>query len=464
MAWRQESPDEFRAESFRQALKRLNVTDAAKNLASRAPVGLTFQWELLDCFLSPHSCTLGQVVEGVRNFLDSAVQTQTPVQVTLDPHQFFYESNLWNWWNGSLPGFDAANVHNVEWTGFSPAFATKIAWRNWGSQFRMPTPQPNLASPELQKAICGALQVVLAEMRRWYEAADDSGRALLVDVKLGEEVDVGANFYFYPGGNDYLDRDQAGDPKQGLDFSKGLDGGLLQLGYNMVQTLRNDSDKRPPTRREVTRGVQDYFGALVEAADSAWPALKENRKLSLHAGLVGDPDLLHWDAPMVGGAKPSFTSYPALGAAVAEPGLVKALQKYDPSGSLRWNVGESTCFDCRKHSEWMDYFDQVFGGPSGEPEYLRIYNLDGAVSAKGFLTALKHFSKRGAKPPKGGPETQAAQAAQRLCTSRACAHLVAGHSYERETPPHIAAPPDLPVPSEHAAPPKLAIPASPRTS
>jgi len=38
MAWRQESPDEFRAESFRQALKRLNVTDAAKNLASRAPV------------------------------------------------------------------------------------------------------------------------------------------------------------------------------------------------------------------------------------------------------------------------------------------------------------------------------------------------------------------------------------------------------------------------------------------
>ena len=41
-----------------------------------------------------------------------------------------------------------------------------------------------------------------------------------------QQVDVGANFYYYPGGNDYRGRDPSKDPKYGPQWGKGLSGGL----------------------------------------------------------------------------------------------------------------------------------------------------------------------------------------------------------------------------------------------
>ena len=72
-----------------------------------------------------------------------------PPEITLDTVQFYYASLLWNFFDPSQPGFDPENRQNVEWTGWTNDTAAMVAWRNWGSQFRMPTPQPNLASPAL---------------------------------------------------------------------------------------------------------------------------------------------------------------------------------------------------------------------------------------------------------------------------------------------------------------------------
>ena len=76
--------------------------NSTENLASGIRVGLTYQWEMLDCFLSPHTCTTAQTVQGVTNFLNAAKpkETRTPVQITLDTVQFWYASNLWNWFDG----------------------------------------------------------------------------------------------------------------------------------------------------------------------------------------------------------------------------------------------------------------------------------------------------------------------------------------------------------------------------
>jgi hypothetical protein len=41
-----------------------------------------------------------------------------------------------------------------------------------------------------------------------------------------QQVDVGANFYYYPGGNDYRGKDPSKDPKYGPQWGKGLSGGL----------------------------------------------------------------------------------------------------------------------------------------------------------------------------------------------------------------------------------------------
>ena len=50
--------------------------------------------------------------EGIENFLNSAVATKTPVEITLDPVQFYYSSNLWNWYDPKQPGFNENNVNN----------------------------------------------------------------------------------------------------------------------------------------------------------------------------------------------------------------------------------------------------------------------------------------------------------------------------------------------------------------
>ena len=223
----------------------LGKGNATDNLASPFRVGLTYQWEMLDCFLSPHTCNTSQTVEGVVNFLNAAKNTRTPVQITLDTAQFWYASDLWNFFDPSQPGYDPANVANVEWTGWSSDSATMISWRNWGSQFRMPTPQPNLASPLLLQKLSKVLISVVGSIKQWYNDQTPEVQELLVDIKLGEEVDVGANFYYYPNGNQIWKdhpKNTSFDPdfsKFGPKWSKGLSGGLPALGYNMVTTINN---------------------------------------------------------------------------------------------------------------------------------------------------------------------------------------------------------------------------------
>ena len=395
--WLQQSPTSFSADSFRNAMGSLHKGNATENLASSIRVGLTYQWEMLDCFLSPHTCTTSQTVEGITNFLNAAKETRTPVQITLDTVQFWYSSDLWNWFDATQPGYAQQNLHNVEWTGWTPANATTIAWRNWGSQFRMPTPQPNLASPQLLEKLSAVLITVIGAIREWHDAQTPDVRQLLVDIKLGEEVDVGANFYFYPSGNQLRTQDPSHDPKYGPKWTEGLSGGLPAQGYNLVRTLGLRTSGGPPTRDEITQGVQHYFAALVKACKAAWPglgagglradAVARSPTLSLHAGLVGDPLLIKWTAAMVGGAIPGYSAYPGVGDKIGQPGLATALQSYDPDGR-RFVVAESTCFGCQNAQEWLSYFDSIFNNPYGSAQYVRIYNIQPFIAAGGALDAL----------------------------------------------------------------------------
>ena len=156
----------------------------------------------------------------------------------------------------------------------------------------MPTPQPNLASPALLNRTGAALASAIGTIRRWYEAATPAARKLLVGVKLGEEVDVGVNFYYYPNGNDIVERNPhnaSADPTAGPKWDKGLAGGLQAQGYNMLKTLGLRSSGGPPTRGEITQGVRFYFKSVVGACVAAWPALAQNGLLATHGGACSDP-------------------------------------------------------------------------------------------------------------------------------------------------------------------------------
>ncbi len=83
-----------------------------------------------------------RTVAELREFLRRSPETGLPIVVQLDGESWWGgRQDLWNWWDAASPGYSAGNRDNVEWTGWLPDDAIKIAWRNWGRQFRaLPLP------------------------------------------------------------------------------------------------------------------------------------------------------------------------------------------------------------------------------------------------------------------------------------------------------------------------------------
>ena len=151
-----------------------------------------------------------------------------PLSISLDTTQWWQgRPDLWNWFNGSAPGYSPANVANVEWFGPAPSNATLISWRNWGSQFRMTTPHPNFASPAFRAAAAESLAPLAARLAEWYAALPAERRWLLAYVRPAQELAIGTNYYYYPNGNALAGQPPANDPTGGP-------GAALQLGYAAV--------------------------------------------------------------------------------------------------------------------------------------------------------------------------------------------------------------------------------------
>eukprot|EP00051_Salpingoeca_urceolata_P025797 m.468843 g.468843 ORF g.468843 m.468843 type:complete len:272 (+) comp20367_c1_seq41:739-1554(+) len=263
----------------------------------------------------------------------------------------------------------------------------RCAWRDWGSQFRLLTPQPNLASPKLLALTKAAIQPIVSALRGWYERQPKHVQDNFVALKIGEEVDISGNYYFYPGGNDVCREHPTNsslDPRYGRNNSKGLYGGLAPMGYNLLRTLGLRDVGGPPTRAELTQGIQHYFGYVAGAVAEAWPLVNEKELLFGHAGLVGDPLLLKWESPMVAPLVPTYSFYSGPG----QPGLGTALAAYDP-GHRRFAAGEFFCFGCQNNaSKWTSAFDGLLFSAYGHLRYASIYNLGPFARLPGAVEAL----------------------------------------------------------------------------
>jgi len=155
-----------------------------------------------------------------------------PVSIVLDGENWWdRRPELWNWWNRSLPGFDAANAANVEWTAPADASsAVKVGWRDWGSQIRV-APQMNILAPKVQAAVAPKLAAMAGAVAAWHAALPAARRYLLACVKVGWEAGVQYNSFFYPNGNTLVNEPASDDPKTGQDFKKGVAAGVQQLGF-----------------------------------------------------------------------------------------------------------------------------------------------------------------------------------------------------------------------------------------
>ena len=121
-----------------------------------------------------------------------------------------------NWRDPNTP-LRSANCANVEWTGWGPEHAVKIAWAHC-RQIRV-APPPNLMSPSYRNACREKMKLLVPIILHWYQNLPPSDRHLFIGLNVGWESSIGVNAWHYPDGNRLLDRPPDEDPQTGLDLA-----------------------------------------------------------------------------------------------------------------------------------------------------------------------------------------------------------------------------------------------------
>lgn len=253
--WQQQRPSSFTAAGFTEV-----VDGVGTRGNDRLRIGISFIFSMLEGPLDVQSKSL-------RRLLEAAEQADVPILVTLDGQNWWQSRpDLWNWWDPDLPGFDEANRHNVEWTGWGPEHAIKISWRNWGQQVRV-RPAPNLASPAFLAEHWKGYDALIPIILDWYRRLPPERRYLFGGVKLGWEASINVNAYHYPDGNRIFEAspgDASNDPTE-RDMTQGWAFGGAKLGHAAAYTsgLRTSGEL---TREDIETLVHRYLRQLVREA------------------------------------------------------------------------------------------------------------------------------------------------------------------------------------------------------
>ena len=194
----------------------------------------------------------------LENILQLSEANDLPVIVHLDGIQWWEQrSDLWNWWDPTMSGYDPNNVNNVEWFDWGSTNAVKIGWRNWGRQLRV-KPKPNLASPIVLNEHLAMLNILVPVIVDWYDALPEGKKELLAGVVLGWETSTYSSANYYTNGNSYLNLDPANDPHFNQQDS-------IPMGYAAATTLGLQADRSIPITEETRTAVVTYYHEQVVA-------------------------------------------------------------------------------------------------------------------------------------------------------------------------------------------------------
>jgi hypothetical protein len=170
-------------------------------------------------------------------FLRLAEEFNLPVVVQFEgEHWRDARPDLWNWWNQNLPGFDPENRRNVEWDGWGPEHAIRISWVNWGRQVRI-KPAQNLMAARYREAVHAEMRASIPQVLDWWHRLPADKKDLFAGIKLGHESSIGVNGFYYPHGNDYLEKPEKDDPQRQLVVEQLPGRGMAPIGYAAVSTL-----------------------------------------------------------------------------------------------------------------------------------------------------------------------------------------------------------------------------------
>jgi hypothetical protein len=290
----------------------------------------------LSCIFSMLETPTEVLQESVRAVLRLSEETGVPVLITLDGLIWWRNRpDLWNWWDPAAPGYDPENVHNVEWTDWTPESAVKIGWRNWGHQIRV-NPEPNILSPRLLNEHKERLTAIVPVIAEWFASLPPEKKGLLLGVKVGWEAAIGYNAYHYPGGNEIYTAspdDSSGDPTESLRMGEGLSSGAAQLGHAALTTGGIKASGKV-TRDDIGEAVRRYLAFHAEIV--AGLGIPRDR-IYTHQGGTYRPWETHlpfWPA-CNDNAIPGWSFYMVDPA--EPPGLAEALAK---RGDARWAAVE----------------------------------------------------------------------------------------------------------------------------
>jgi len=170
-------------------------------------------------------------------FLRLAEEFNLPAVVQFEgEHWRDARPDLWNWWNPNLPDFDPENRRNVEWDGWGPEHAIRISWVNWGRQVRI-KPAQNLMAASYREALHAEMRFSIPQVLDWWRRLPAAKKDLFVGIKLGHESSIGVNGFYYPRGNDYLEKPEKDDPQRQLVVEQLPGRGMAPIGYAAVSTL-----------------------------------------------------------------------------------------------------------------------------------------------------------------------------------------------------------------------------------
>lgn len=320
--------------------------------------------------------------EGLRSLLRASEATGVPVLIVLDGQNWWEtRADLWNWWDPDRPGYDPANAINVEWTGWGAEQAVKIGWRNWGRQLRV-APAQNIMSPHVLDATLTPMRVLLRIVDDWRKALPTERAHLFGGVKLGWEASIGYNAFYYPDGNQFAEQwpaEETHDPVYGLDATKGLSGGLAQIGYAAVKTAGIKSEGAL-TREDLGEVVRRYLALLAKsAADAGLPP----EKVFVHGGGTLEPFELHipFAAVFNEWSTPGWSIY-WKGPADMPPIELAMAQ----AGRSRWAAVE-WLWPGQDRATWAEHFVRTF--QFRDCRHITVYNWEGIEQDAGALEAIR---------------------------------------------------------------------------
>jgi len=321
----------------------------------------------------------------LKRFLALAEQTDTPVFIQLDGENWWEgRPDLWNWWDPSKPGFNPANRYNVEWTDWTPDSAIKIAWRNWGRQIRV-LPPPNLMSPVYQKECKKQIRLLVPVVMKWYRKLPTDKKDLFVGIKVGHESSIGVNAWYYPNGNDLLNKPADDDPTTGLKVENVLDRGVTQIGYAAVKTARIRK-KGKITEKDLVEVVQRH---LQEQSREVRRLGVPRDKLFTHAAGWKDGELLY-GAAVNKYSCPGWSFYKHAGDPRKDEGVQRELKR---SSAPCWAAVEWLYMNFNNTKLFRQALENTLSDP--RCKFLCIYNWEGIKDKKPVLEAIRNVASSG---------------------------------------------------------------------